>query len=51
MGYSKVGMLPLSFFVFVFLGLHSQHMELPRLGVQLELQLAAYATALAMLDP
>ena len=25
------------FFLFVFLGLHTQHMEVPRLGVQLEL--------------
>ena len=28
-------------FVFVFLGPHSQHMEVPRLGVELELQLLA----------
>ena len=27
------------------LGLHLQHMELPRLGVKLELQLLAYTTA------
>ena len=32
-------------FVFCFLGLHPRHMEVPRLGVQLELQLPAYATA------
>ena len=31
--------------VVCFLGLHPQHMEVPRLGVQLELQLLAYATA------
>jgi len=30
------------FFVFVFLGLHPWHMEVPRLGVELELQLLAY---------
>ena len=30
---------------FVFLGLHLEHMEFPRLGVELELQLSAYATA------
>ena len=29
-------------------GLHLQHMEVPRLGVQSELQLLAYATATAM---
>ena len=28
-----------------FLGLHLQHMEVPRLGVESELQLPAYATA------
>ena len=33
------------FFFFVFLGLHLQHVEVPRLGVQLELQLPAYTTA------
>ena len=35
---------------FVFLGLHLQHMEVPRLGVESELQLLAYATATAMQD-
>ena len=35
---------------FVFLGLHPQHMEVPRLGVQSELQLLAYAKATAMPD-
>ena len=29
--------LSLSLFFFVFLGLHVQHMEVPRLGVELEL--------------
>ena len=33
-----------------FLGLHPQHMEIPRLGVELELQMLAYATATAMRD-
>ena len=33
------------FFSFVFLGPHLQHMEVPRLGVELELQLLAYTTA------
>ena len=36
---------------FVFLGPHSQHVEVPRLGVQSELQLRAYARATAMPDP
>ena len=39
------------FFFFVFSGLHLQHMEVPRLGVELELQLPAYATAIATPDP
>ena len=34
-------------FCFCFLGLHPQHMEVPRLGVESELQLLAYATATA----
>ena len=32
-------------FLFVFLGPHPWHMEVPRLGVQLDLQLPAYTTA------
>ena len=36
---------------FVFLGPYPRHMEIPRLGVELELQLPAYATATAMWDP
>ena len=39
-----------SFFC-LFLGLHPWHMEVPRLGVQSELQPLAYATATAMQDP
>ena len=39
------------FLVFVFLGPHRQHMEGSRLGVELELQLLAYTTATATLDP
>ena len=31
--------------------LHSQHMEVPRLGAESELQLPTYATATAMQDP
>ena len=37
-------------FIFCILGLHSQHMEVPRLGVELELQLLAYTTAKATRD-
>ena len=36
---------------FCLLGLHPRHMEVPRLGVQLELLLMAYTTATAMKDP
>ena len=35
----------------VFLGPCLWHMEVPRLGVELELQLLTYTTAAAMLDP
>ena len=35
---------------FLFLGPHLQYMEVPRLGVKLELQLLAYTTATATLD-
>ena len=38
-------------FLFLFLGLHLWHMEVPRLGVQSELQLPAYTTATTMRDP
>ena len=40
-----------SFFFAFFLRLHQQHMEVPRLGVELELQLLAYAAATATRDP
>ena len=33
-----------------FLGPHLQHMEVPRLGVELELRLPAYTTAIATKD-
>ena len=39
------------FVCFCFLGPYLQHVEIPRLGVKLELQLPAYATATAMQDP
>ena len=35
---------------FFFLGPHSWHMEVPRLGIKLELQLPAYTTVTAMQD-
>ena len=38
-------------FFFFFCLLNAAHMEIPRLGVELELQLAAYTTATAMWDP
>ena len=38
------------FYFFLFLGPLPQHMEVPRLGVELELQLPACATATAMPD-
>ena len=38
------------FFFFVFLGLNLQHMEVPRLGIESELQLLAYTTATATQD-
>ena len=38
-------------YFFSFLSLHPQHMEIPRLGVELELQLRTYTTATAMPDP
>ena len=40
-----------SFVFFCFLGPHLWHMEVPRLGVELKLQLPACATATATLDP
>ena len=39
----------IKFFLFVFLGPHSWHMEVPRLGVKSELYLLAYTTAIATL--
>ena len=39
------------FFFFFFLGPHPRHMEVPRLGIQSELQPLAYATATATSDP
>ena len=39
------------FFFLLFLGPLLRHMEVPRLGVELELQPLAYARATATLDP
>ena len=38
-------------FIFCLLGVHSWHMEVPRLGVESKLQLLAYTTATATQDP
>ena len=43
--------LPSFSFFWFFLGPNLRHMEVPRLGVQLELQLPAYTTARATQDP
>ena len=40
-----------NFFLPFFGGPHLWHMEVPRLGTELELQLPAYTTAIAMPDP
>ena len=40
----------LLFCFLIFLGLHPRHMEVPRLDIESELQLPAYATAAAMTD-
>ena len=43
--------LLLLFSLFAFSGPHPRHMEVPRLGVEPELQLPAYTTATAVRDP
>ena len=45
------GVFSFCFVLFVFLGPHLRHMEVPRLGVWLELLLPAYATASATPNP
>ena len=42
---------PTLFFFFWFLAPHPQYMEVPRPGVELELQLSAFTTSRARLDP
>ena len=44
----SVSILILFFFFFALLGPYPRHMEVPRLGVKLELQLLAYTTATMM---
>ena len=39
------------YYYYYFLGPHLQHMEVPRLGIESELELPAYTTATAMPDP
>ena len=46
--YHMVTLFLIFLFDFAFLGLHPWHMEVPRLGVESELQLLAYTTATAM---
>ena len=48
---AELGLLIATFFFFVFFGPHPEHMEVPRQGVKLELQLSAYTTATATQDP
>ena len=45
------GQLPELFLLFVFLGPHLLHVEVPKLSVESELYPPAYATATAMPDP
>ena len=45
-----VALIFLNLFLKCFLGLYLRHMEVPRLGVELELQLLAYATVTVMTD-
>ena len=49
-GNSEKYLFRCTFFFFFFLELHLRHMEVPRLGVESELQLQAYSTATAILD-
>ena len=41
----------LTSFCLLVLGLHLWHIEVPRLGIQLDLQLPAYTTTTAMMGP
>ena len=48
---SQLFFVPVFNFIFIFLGPYLQHMEVPGLEVELELQLPAYATATVIPDP
>ena len=48
---AKKGFPEMLFFFFLMLGPYPQHMEVPKLGVESELQPPAYATATATADP
>ena len=50
-GVKRKGGCPKASSFFAFLGLQVQHVEVPRLGVESELQLPAYTTATAVRDP
>ena len=47
----KLACLLIYICMYVFLGPHMQHVEVPRLGFESELQLPAYTMATATLDP
>ena len=49
--YGEPDILHVQSFSFFLLGPHSQHIKVPRLGVESELWLLAYATATATRDP
>ena len=49
--YTVTSLMRLFFFLFLLFRPHLPHREVPRLGVKLELQLLAYTTAIATLDP
>ena len=48
--YCRIFILFIYLFLLLFLGPLLQHVKVPRLGVELELQLPAYTTATAMQD-
>ena len=49
--YSILILKSIFFFFSFFLGLHTQHMEVPKLGVELKRQLPTYTTATALWNP
>ena len=51
LGSVQLSSLFLFIYLFCSIGLQLWYMDIPRLGVELELQLLAYATATAMQDP